>query len=271
MSIGRDDFDLLLEKIEKSDKRSEEFESLQKDIRGKEFSSSQLQELYLAAIPKHPIFLTDVNRFPLEVKCNLAIELVKKNKDYLSIVKSTSEKNPTQNELNIFLPEKMYKQVCLSAIKSDVEAFRHIPNEMLDFELLLVGVRESGRVLSVVSDYKNIPLTEKEYKELCLEAVKKTPRAIENVNLPDDQKKEFALIAVNEDFHAIIYVPATLLEHEDFKEAIQKWRAEALKDWVHIQNVQERLLTKEICDAAVRSDLNALFNISKKIQNRQLI
>ena len=266
MSTSRDPFQLLLDTINNSVK-IEDLASLGNEISSSNsLSENQVHQLYVAAATKFPSFLGEINNrsvmdiwkavltsAPSDKQLEIVLELVTKKWEYITLLgNSLREHHGDYRRLTdeesaeyVSLPDDQYKKVCLVAVKQNAEALVYIPNELRDHTLWSEAVKQNVAVLQLVKDYMKENLTDKEYKALCLEAAR--------TNLS-----------------ALNYVPDVLLDLDEFKVEIEKWRAEALNNFYLLHRAPERLLTPEICHAAVQADVNFWDNIPKQFRTYQL-
>ncbi|MDK3168075.1 DUF4116 domain-containing protein [Clostridioides difficile] len=111
----------------------------------------------------------------------------------------------------------MTEGICLEAVKEDGLAIRYIKWFKLlnkrTTELYLLDKRRLSKLYMVLKKIKN-RISNKQIKEICLEAVKQNGKALQYVK---DQTEEMCLIAVREDKENIQYV--NNLTDKVFKEA----------------------------------------------------
>lgn len=128
------------------------------------------------------------------------------------------------------------------------------------YEQDLLSVKHDGRLLQSILNrtYSQYSPYGSDYRTLCIEAVKRTPDALQFVN---DQRFGIALAAVRQDGMALRFVR----NHTPkiCREAVQQ-------DFRAIRYVKEPLLTPELCLFAVQKNGSAIFHIKEAMRTPEL-
>ena len=124
-------------------------------------SSQQLREVCLAAVKKNGLALQYI---PNEMRdFEVCLESVNQNSNAFEHIGSQQAAN---------LTDKEYKEICLTAIKSNANVLKFIPKDKCDFEIYLESVKKSSDAFKLIGNYHETKLTENEYIQICLTTVK---------------------------------------------------------------------------------------------------
>ena len=237
MSIGRDDFNHSMEKIKLSEKIEDLFELISSAPQYK-FSDEQLHLFNLAIVTKYPFFLE-------------IIPTAKRHKDICLVA---IEQMPT---LRYLIPPELYfndetiRDAIVSRIGTDLF---YVPEQMRNLKICVAAVNQTPSALAYVPE-KLVDHDEfKKVLDICYNTIPEYPQALSWLPI---SKRSFDLChaAVLKDYRAIIYVPDALLDRAEFKQAIENWRLDIMANVENIKFTPVKLLTQDICNAAVVANI----------------
>ena len=173
----------------------------------------------------------DVNDAPIDIPMFL-----KDNPEIKSIFKNRIDKLDKTNYKNWIWLDKngLSYEICLEAVKQDVDALRYVPEELKTPEICLEAVKRDGGALDLVPEELKTP-------EICLEAVKRDGGALQFVPKAF-RTPEICLAAVKQDGWALRYVPKDLRTEEIYLAAV-KHDSWVLRRWA-LGLVPENLKTR---------------------------
>ncbi len=249
MSNSRDKFQLLLTAIEQAntvDDLKPQLESIHHD----EFSKDQLDQLYLAAVTKFPLYIAYIPK--PNISHEMALIAVKKHyflKKYLPEIElqnydihyaAVSQSGWCLEDVPMSMRDK---KMCMAAIAdSGLMALAHVPDEFHELE----------QVKSVITK--------------CYEMLDKYSGAFPA--LPKSKRDlDSCIKAVNHAYQNIIHVPEQYLNRPEFKQAIEKWQASQLESLNNdnaletIKSAPPQILTQEICNLAAQNNMKVILNV----------